>query len=542
MERIQNKIVLSILCLSVILSFAAGIIVNRNLIFDDSFISYRYAKNLAHGYGITWNVGEQPTEGYTNFLLVLVLAPFIKTGLDPLLVTRILSVLSAMGLSLLLFIMVKRYLKAEQSIAFVSALAFLISTNTSRLCTVGLETIIFAFFLFIGFYFAVEFMEKNRLRYLNLFGLSTFIAFLLRPEAIFMAIIFLIVIIIKEKGQHGVLLPMVKVLSMSLGLPLAIYLLWKLYHFGSIFPNSFYIKVTSILWYSSLGLESIITFFVMHSKLLLLTLLSVSLCKDTNWHNSRIFAILFICFYLLFYLYVDTLMDIGGRFLYPVIPFFFYLGVPAIMFLFRYLLNWKGPFLIKIPVICLIFFHLFSWDIIGTFEDIRGALRGGDYYADKNSLMQKEYIVAKKLMNYPYIRDISIAIGDAGVIPYFTEAYTIDTVGLNDSFISREKDIRKLTDYLFSKRPILIFQAANKNHSLITCGHGHLGDNTKWALDHRWDNYRYIATITTTMYNLHLFLRQDYKFYEYFSRFIKENIADIIYPESPLTLGSQRER
>lgn len=56
---------------------------------DDAFITYRYAKNLSDTGSITWNSGNLPVEGYTNFLLVLIAsvseflkistAPFIKT-------------------------------------------------------------------------------------------------------------------------------------------------------------------------------------------------------------------------------------------------------------------------------------------------------------------------------------------------------------------------------------------------------------------------------------------------------------------------------
>lgn len=38
---------------------------------DDEMISMRYAKHLAEGHGIVWNIGEAPVEGYTNFLWML---------------------------------------------------------------------------------------------------------------------------------------------------------------------------------------------------------------------------------------------------------------------------------------------------------------------------------------------------------------------------------------------------------------------------------------------------------------------------------------
>jgi arabinofuranosyltransferase len=49
---------------------------------DDAFISYRYASNLVHGYGLVYNPGE-PVEGYTNFLWTLMSAAAIQLGWNP---------------------------------------------------------------------------------------------------------------------------------------------------------------------------------------------------------------------------------------------------------------------------------------------------------------------------------------------------------------------------------------------------------------------------------------------------------------------------
>src|SRR5437773_11900091 len=42
-------------------------------VIDDTFISLRYARNLAAGQGLVYNVGER-VEGYTNFLWTVALA------------------------------------------------------------------------------------------------------------------------------------------------------------------------------------------------------------------------------------------------------------------------------------------------------------------------------------------------------------------------------------------------------------------------------------------------------------------------------------
>jgi arabinofuranosyltransferase len=49
---------------------------------DDSFISFRYARNLAAGRGLVFNPGER-VEGYTNPLWVLIAAGLFKAGVAP---------------------------------------------------------------------------------------------------------------------------------------------------------------------------------------------------------------------------------------------------------------------------------------------------------------------------------------------------------------------------------------------------------------------------------------------------------------------------
>ncbi len=41
------------------------------VLFEDAMISMRYARHLASGHGLVWNIGEAPIEGFTNFLWVV---------------------------------------------------------------------------------------------------------------------------------------------------------------------------------------------------------------------------------------------------------------------------------------------------------------------------------------------------------------------------------------------------------------------------------------------------------------------------------------
>ena len=52
-----------------------------NVTIDDAFISFRYAENLVHGRGLVFNVGER-VEGYSNFLWTVLLAVPIALKVD----------------------------------------------------------------------------------------------------------------------------------------------------------------------------------------------------------------------------------------------------------------------------------------------------------------------------------------------------------------------------------------------------------------------------------------------------------------------------
>jgi hypothetical protein len=64
-----------------------------NTIPDDAYISFHYAQHLADGLGPNWNSTGR-VEGYTNFLLVALLAGLSKLGFDIVISARVLGCLS----------------------------------------------------------------------------------------------------------------------------------------------------------------------------------------------------------------------------------------------------------------------------------------------------------------------------------------------------------------------------------------------------------------------------------------------------------------
>ena len=66
----------------------------RAFTIDDAYISFRYARNLAHGLGLVYNPGEH-IEGYTNFFWTVILGIGIKFGADPDVLAKILGSMCA---------------------------------------------------------------------------------------------------------------------------------------------------------------------------------------------------------------------------------------------------------------------------------------------------------------------------------------------------------------------------------------------------------------------------------------------------------------
>lgn len=69
----------------------------RGFITDDSWISVRYAENLASGAGFVWNPGGPRAEGFSNPLLVLVEALADRAGWSAMAAARTLGVLSSLA-------------------------------------------------------------------------------------------------------------------------------------------------------------------------------------------------------------------------------------------------------------------------------------------------------------------------------------------------------------------------------------------------------------------------------------------------------------
>lgn len=94
-----------------------------NFLSDDSFISFRYSENLVNGYGIRYNLHENPPiEGFSSPLWVLIIALLKIIRIEPELASRVISIASGLALLGLVYLAAGRVMHLDRMKSFISAL------------------------------------------------------------------------------------------------------------------------------------------------------------------------------------------------------------------------------------------------------------------------------------------------------------------------------------------------------------------------------------------------------------------------------------
>jgi hypothetical protein len=122
----------------------------RTFTVDDSFISFRYARNFARGLGLVYNPGER-IEGYTNFLWTVLLGLGIKLGFDPEVLAKILGGASAVGVLFVVY-RLSGSLRAYRTMPCVATWLLATTIVLSGYAVFGLETALFVFLVVGGIY------------------------------------------------------------------------------------------------------------------------------------------------------------------------------------------------------------------------------------------------------------------------------------------------------------------------------------------------------------------------------------------------------
>ncbi len=208
---------------------------------DDTYITYRYAWNWAHGLGPVFNAGER-VEGTSNFLYMAILTLFHTIGFDLETLGIAVGVLSYLLLIAALVFHLRTHVPSQPFCTSLGAgLVLAASTPLALWSQGGLETLFFAFLLFVAILTYLAYVRKDiqsPLSPMILFGLVA----LTRPEGFAYAVVIMGLeclrkLVIERESPKDTGLVLLKQLGGFLAV-VGPFLLFRILYYGDVLPNT----------------------------------------------------------------------------------------------------------------------------------------------------------------------------------------------------------------------------------------------------------------------------------------------------------------
>ncbi len=387
-----------------------GILLYRDFYIDDSYISMRYAKNMAHGLGLVFNAGN-PVEGYTCPLWVYILSLGYLLDIDTILLSKCLGVLCAI---LLLFVS-GRISKQLLGTSFLVSL--MVATNLSLIIysVSGMETCLFALLCLLSVQYKLAQPSKTA-KYI----IATAFAGWTRPEGIlvFMALELFDIFQINKSGWKRILYN-----SLAFGLLIAPLFIFRLAYYGELLPNTFYAKQHH--FYLPPGIVYSINFLNFLGGAAILIPVIIALTANDIWIKRLTVLIAVYTAYIV--MEWGDFMP-GFRFFLPLLPLVYLLTAAGLHQIADACSPARRNIFIKGVLILFILINLYSWY---------------DHKSWRSTWEINHVIAGKKLAEIAPAGSI-IAVHDAGAIPYYTDFVTLDIIGLTDKHIAHST-ARKVT-------------------------------------------------------------------------------------------------
>lgn len=436
---------------------------------DDAYISIRYADNQAKYGELTWNPGEDPIEGYTGIVLPVILAIFIKLGISPVFIGKIIGVISFfLGGCLLHTIF--RLLKVRDLSASLVLIMYFTAPFMFVHALSGLETMLFSasILLSVFLFFRNMMFTDSPKQTETVLILVLFVASLTRPEGVIMSACFLTALgIIRLKSDRREFGRYVLKAVILFILPGLIYFIWRWQYYGQILPNTFYAK-GGLSFINKWSVLSLMQFGLLFLSLpavviLLLNLSGFKAVRDSirdrqpflfspQFTTAVAAMMVFAIIVLGRYMQSMLLMNFEFRFFVPFFPIFL---VFTAIFLDWGLLNLqslKADKRIVRTVLTVIIVLLISVQAMIYLREYR---KYRLLKASYQNIIESEHIPAGLFVKEHISEDEWLSvIHDVGAIPYYSQRKTVDFSRLNDEvLIKKGMTDKEIADYFFSFNP-----------------------------------------------------------------------------------------
>lgn len=438
----------------------------KQLPWDDNFISYIYSRNLAEGHGLRYNIGDiRPTEGFSSLTHVLVVAMGYAFGMDPLVVTRGLSLACFLLIPVTLGWSLSRLLKTPLpdalAIACASMFPYYLTFATPYHIILGMETILFMGSAACLAAWSLGELEADEAAGRAVCGRALFgsmavtLVALGRPEGPLLAVLTLALIPLARRFLLGAAWTrrdgaFLAVCAWTVA-GLAAYLAWKQWYFGHVLPNPYYVKTRNAIMGMQTtlfpGWPETMEFLELAAIWAALAVPPLLLIRGSR---SEIKALLAASLpglaMVLFFARAIHEAAFYQRYEFPFLVYLNLLPCGAACLLTRRA-RWLAPVLLAAATIGIAFTELPR----AMVRRKPSALLGVRVEDNPSFLVD----MGKDLARTRLGRQATIALSAAGAIPYFSGFRAIDIVGLNDPYLSGREphSIEQVWAYVERQRP-----------------------------------------------------------------------------------------
>ncbi len=424
--------------------------------FEDAAMLMRYAEHLAQGEGIVWNIGEPPVDGATDFLFMVLVALLHSIGFSLEGAVRFITIGSHFITVALIYFGVRKLQQSGVLPAWLSAAYFAVCPGLV-LASAYFGTPFFALAVACAWLLGQRIIFSGKVTNGGClsFSLVCLIVGLIRPEGVLMSVFMLIAIGVMLPFKDACRLAMIfTAVFIVLG---GIYFAWRWNYFGYPLPNPYYKKGEGDLHINSL-LRSI------KNSWRLIHLIVIVLIVAMFFKSARRLAIAFsipIVGSVVMWVLISNEMNFEGRFQYPIVAIAILSWYPLVRTLrnnFRWpVFSSLTPIGQTVRVMSIMFIAL---AVAAAFES-----RIDDHSYSKKakrSVLDARYVLGIMLRDYAD-KSYTMAVSEAGLLPFYSKWRAIDTWGLNDQWIAHNGGLIT-KEYLHKQKPDIMMWHVHPPH------------------------------------------------------------------------------
>lgn len=299
---------------------------------DDAMISMRYARHLAQGAGLVWNLDGERVEGYTNLLWTLYMA-LVHLLPIPVAQTSLIILLTNITLAVATIPVIIRFVRALGGgplVVAATVIGFVLNKNVMAWTTAGFETILLTWLFLLATYRIITEAQQRTPRLLTFVIIA--LLSLVRSDAVILSVLLYALAMWLHRNRTLI----IGYAALSLALPIA-HALFRALYYGDVMPNTAYLKVFG--WEGALqaGFRYFAA-FAMHYPFALGFALFGSLLTKDKVRRALLAVVL---------AYMAYVISVGGdafpnfRFFIPILPLILVLAFLGVQSLIR--TGWITP-------------------------------------------------------------------------------------------------------------------------------------------------------------------------------------------------------